>query len=119
MKRISRLVLVVPLIAAAAPTHRGALPAPQHRGPLPVPPIPPPHPPTDGAAPTPNEDVAAPPVQVTEGPTITPTIVRVPTFRNSYDPSLGYTTGSRWQDDPASDRRLTPSPGFNVLIPFK
>ena len=110
MKQILRLVLVVPLTVAAAPAHRR---------PLPVPPIPPAHPPTDGAAPTPDEDVAAPPVQTSEGPTITPRIVRAPTFHNSYDPSLGYATGSRWQDDPEEDRRLAPSPGFYVQIPFK
>jgi hypothetical protein len=119
MKRISRLVLVMPLIVAAAPTHRGALSVPHQRGPLPVPPIPPAHRPTDGAAPTPNVDVAAPPVQTSDGLTITPTIVRAPTFHNSYDPSLGYADGSRWQDDPSAERRLTPSPGFNVQIPFK
>ncbi len=110
MKRISHMVLVLPLILAAAPLHSR---------PLPVPPIPPAHPPTDGPAPIPNQNAAAPLVPESDGPKFTATILRAPTFHNSYDPSQGYAEGSRWQDDPAEDRRLTPSPGFNLQIPFK
>jgi hypothetical protein len=109
MKRISRLVLVLPLILAAAPAHPG---------PMPVPPIPPAHPPTDGPAPTPDQDAAAPSVPEFDGPRITPRILQAPSFHNSFDPSQGYVNGSRWKDDPLADRRL-PSPGFNLLIPFK
>jgi hypothetical protein len=110
MRRIGYLVLVVPLIVGAAPARHT---------PLPVPPIPPAHPPTDGRAPTPDQDAAAPSVPETDGLRITPRLLQAPTSRNSFDPSLGYVDGSRWQDDPLADRRLMPSPGFNVLIPFK
>jgi hypothetical protein len=132
------LVVVLPLIVAAAPSHPGSLPVPPtqfakdrkpvaahakplpvHARPFPVPPIPPAHPPTDGPAPTPDQDAAAPPQPESDGPRFTPTILQVPTFHNSYDPSQGYVSGSRWQDDPLADRRLTPSPGFNLEIPLK
>jgi hypothetical protein len=138
MKRISHLVLVLPLILAAAPLHSRQLPLPArqvpgdpkplpahakplpvHARPRPVPPIPPAHLPTDGAAPTPNQDAAAPPVPEFDGPKFTPTILRAPTFHNGFDPSQGYVNGSRWQDDPSENRRMMPSPGFNLEIPFK
>jgi hypothetical protein len=110
MKQVRILVLVAPLLVGAAPAHPG---------PLPVPPIPPAHLPTDGRAPTPDPDLAPPSVQESEGPRITPRILRAPSFHNSFDPSQGYVDGSRWQDDPVGDRRLLPSPGLNLLIPFK
>ncbi len=129
MKGISSLVVLLPLILAAAPVHPG---------PLPVPPIPPAYPPADGAAPSqdqaaaapgalalvgpapiPDENAAAPIALESDHPKITPHFIRAPSFHNSYDPSQGYITGSRWQDDPAEDRRPTPSPGINVVIPFK
>jgi hypothetical protein len=138
MKRISHLVVLLPLILAAAPLHSGPLPVPPkhlpedpkplpanakplpvHARPFPVPPIPPAHPPTDGPAPMPNQDAAAPLVPQSDGPKFTPTILRAPTFHNSFDPSQGYVNGSRWQDDPSADRRLAPAPGFNFEIPFK
>jgi hypothetical protein len=110
MTRIGRLVLGLPLILAAAPVHRG---------PFPVPPIPPALPSGGEPAPTPDQNAAAPAAPVSDGVRITPRLLQAPTFHNSYDPSQGYLSGSRWQDDPAEDRRLTPSPGFNVVIPFK
>ena len=138
MTRISHLVVVLPLIVAAAPTHSGSLPVPGkhllgdrksvaahatalpvHARPFPVPPIPPAHPPTDGPAPIPDQDAAAPREPESDGPKFTPTIVRAPTFHNGFDPSMGYVNGSRWQDDPSEDRRVMPSPGFNFEIPLK
>lgn len=120
MKQLSHLLVLLPLILAAAPVHPR---------PLPVPPIPPAYPPTDGAAPPalalvgpapiPDEDAAAPIAPESDDPKITPQFLRAPSFHNSYDPSQGYTRGSRWQDDTAEDRRPTPLPGINVVIPFK
>jgi hypothetical protein len=119
MMRISHFVLMLPLILGAAPTHPTHPTNPTHPGPLPVPPIPPAHPPTDGPAPTPDQYATAPSVPQPEGPRITPRILRVPSFNSSLDPSQGFGSGSRWQDDSSADRRLMPSPGFNFLIPFK
>lgn len=110
MNRIGHLVLALPLILAAAPTHPG---------PLPLPPIPPAQPPTDGPAPIPDRDATPPSAPALEGPRIVPQLVRVPTYQSDFDRSEGYTHGSRMQEDPAEDRRLTPSPGFNLQIPFK
>ncbi len=109
MKRIGRLALALPLVLAAAPVHRG---------PLPLPPIPPAHPPTDGPAPTPNRDATPASAPPSEGPRIMPWLVRVPSYQNDFDRSEGFIGGSRLQEDPL-DRRLTPSPGFNLQIPFK
>jgi hypothetical protein len=110
MNAISRLVLVLPLILAAAP---------KHVRPLPVPPIPPAHRPTDGPAPTPDRDAAAPSAPSSDGPKLTPRIVQVPTYQNTFDRSEGYITGSRATEDFAADRRLMPSPGFYFQVPFK
>jgi hypothetical protein len=109
MKRISHLVLALPLILAAAPTHPGSFP---------LPPIPPAQPPTDGPAPIPDRDATPPSAPALEGPRIMPRLVRVPTYQNDFDRSEGYINGSHLQLDP-TDRRLTPSPGFSLQIPFK
>jgi len=103
------MALALPLVLTAAPVPRG---------PLPLPPIPPAHPPTDGPAPTPDRDTNSPSPPQSEGPKIVPRLVRVPTYQNDFDRSEGYVGGSRLQEDP-TDRRLTPSPGFNLQIPFK
>jgi hypothetical protein len=107
--RISQLGLALPLILAAAPMHRGALP---------IPPIPPDRSPTDGPAPIPDRDAAPPSTPPSEGTRIVPRLVRVPTYANEFDQSEGYINGSRLQQHP-SDRRIAPSPGFNLQIPFK
>lgn len=109
MKRIGRLALALPLVLGAAPVHRL---------PLPLPPIPPAHPPTDGPAPTPDRDATPASAPRSEGPRIMPRLVRVPSYQKDFDRSEGYIGGSRQQEDP-SDRRLMPSPGFNLEIPFK
>jgi hypothetical protein len=102
------------LVAAAAP--KGSHPAP-YAAPLPLPPIPPAQPPTDGPAPLPNREAAAPVPVPTDGLTITPRIVRAPNY-TEFDQSQGYVAGSR-RDEDTSDRRLIPSPGFNLKMPFK
>jgi hypothetical protein len=109
MNRGIWLALVAPLVLAAAPAPRGSLP---------LPPIPPAHPPTDGPAPMPDRDASAPQAPAFEGPTITPRVVRIPTF-NNLDPSQGYISGSRLQEDAEADRRLTLSPGLNLRLPFR
>jgi hypothetical protein len=109
VKRITGLVLALPLILAAQPASRDALP---------IPPIPPDQQQVDGPAPTPDRDAAPPSAPPSEGARIVPRVVRVPTYANDFDRSQGYLNGSRQQQEP-SDRRVAPSPGFNLLIPFK
>ncbi len=109
MKRIGRLVLALPLILAAAPAYRELFP---------LPPVPPAEPATDGPAPVPDRDAVSPSAPSSEGPRLVPRLVRVPTYGNDFDRSEGYITGSHLREDP-SDRRLAPSPGFNLQIPFK
>jgi hypothetical protein len=108
MKRLSWAMLILPLSLAAAPAHQGALP---------IPPIPPDQLPTDGPAPTPDRDAAPPSTPPSEGTRIVPRLVRVPTYANDFDRSEGYINGSRLQQD--SDRRIAPSPGFDLQIPIK
>lgn len=103
-------LLVLPLIAAAAPA-----PSP----PLPVPPIPPSQSSADGPAPVPNRDALPPrPSSDPTGPTLRPTLLQVPTYQNTFDPSKGYVSGSRLQED-QTDRKLTPSPGVSLAIPLR
>ncbi len=105
MTRIGLVVLTV-LLAAASPPHR----------PLPL--MPPPPLPTDGQGPTPDRDASAPAAPSTDDPRLTAQFVQVSTYRDTFDQSLGCTTGSRRQED-SSDRRLMPSPGVRLLVPFK
>jgi hypothetical protein len=107
--QMMRIVLLLPLLLAAAP-------APQR--PLPLPPIPPAFPPTDGPAPTPDLDAVLPSAPSSEGPRVSPQFVRVPTYPSSFDSDNGYVSGSRQQEDP-SNRRLLPSPGFTLELPFE
>jgi hypothetical protein len=95
------------LAAATAPTR-----------PLPIPPIPPLHRSVDGPAPVPDPDATAPRLPQTADPTITPRLLRLPTYQNTFDPSQGYLNGSRVEEDP-TDRRLVPSPGVALTIPIK
>jgi hypothetical protein len=107
MKRIGLAVLTV-LLAAASPSHK----------PLPLPPTPPPPLPTDGRAPTPDRDASAPVAALSDDPRLTAQFVQVPTYRDNFDQSQGYTNGSRLQED-SLDRRLMPSPSINLQVPFK
>jgi hypothetical protein len=109
MKPGGWLALAVPFILAAAPAPGGSLP---------LPPIPPAHPPNEGPAPTPDRDAAAPLPPSSDGPTIAPRFLRVPSYQHNFDQSQGYVSGSRREEDP-SDRRLLPAPGFNLRVPLK
>ena len=109
MKRIG-FVLLTLLLAAASPSHRPL--------PLPLPPIPPPPLPTDGQAPMPDRDASAAAPPSSDDPRLITQFVRVPTYEDNFDRSLGYTTGSRRQED-ALDRRSMRSPGIHFQVPFK
>ena len=109
MKRGCFLLLTLTSVAAAAPPPHGSLP---------LPPIPPAHQPTDAPAPTPDRDAVAPATPPSDRPRLTPRFVQVPTWQRNFDPSQGYTSGSRLQEDP-SDRRLMPSPGIELQVPFR
>lgn len=100
-------LLAVLLMAAA--------PAPSR--PLPIPPIPPPQR-DEAPAPVPDPDAAPPPQPEATGPTVVPRFLHVPTYQNQFDPSAGYVTGSRVQED-QTDRRLAPSPGVRLEIPLR
>jgi len=109
VKRLILLALALSLTLAAAPVHES---------PLPIPPIPPDERPTDGPAPIPDRDAALPSEPAPETTRIVPRLVRVPTYATDFDRSEGYISGSHHQLDP-SDRRATPSPGFDLQIPFR
>jgi len=91
--------------------------APDPPRPLPIPPIPPFQPNVE-PAPVPDRDAQAPPQPQQPGPKIVPRLLRVPTFHSDFDPSMGFVSGSHVTEDQA-DRRLTPSPGFVLQIPFR
>jgi hypothetical protein len=101
MVRWLALVLVMTATAAA--------PAPN----LPVPPIPPANPPRYLAAPVPNVDARAPSPVSQEGAQLSPYLFRY----NNYDPSVGYTPGSRVQT--SDDRKILPVPGFTLRVPIQ
>lgn len=101
-------LLVLSTVLAAAP-----VPNP----PLPVPPTPPPRSSADEPAPVPNRDAVPPLPPDRSGPTLRPTLLRLPTYQNQFDPSQGYISGSRLEED-QSDRKFTPSPGFSLEIPL-
>jgi hypothetical protein len=109
MRFRGRLLLLLPLLFAAAP-------APAQK--LPTPPIPPAHDPADGPAPIPDREAAPPSSPQATGVTIKPTLLRVPTYQNQFDPSQGYVDGSRIQED-QTDRRPIPSPGLSLAIPLR
>jgi hypothetical protein len=66
----------------------------------------------------PDRDASAPAPPSSDDPSLTARFVRLPTYQDDFDQSQGYTTGSRRQED-ASDRRLMPSPGIHLQVPFK
>lgn len=109
--RLAALPLMLPLMLLVMAA------APDPPRPLPIPPIPPAAPAAE-PAPIPDRDAAAPPAQQDAGPKIVPRLVRVPTYHSDFDPSLGYVSGSHVTED-QSDRKLTPSPGFSLQIPFR
>jgi len=79
---------------------------------LPEPPIPPDQPPADQAAPVPNPDAHAPVAPGPAGTRVRPEMFR----KGTYDPSLGYATGSRYQDN--EERKLIQTPGMRLLMPI-
>ena len=80
---------------------------------LPVPPVPPANPPADEAAPVPNADAHPPAVRLTEGLSVNVRLYRA----KSYDPSLGFAPGSRYQS--TEDRKPIQTPGLSVSVPLK
>ena len=80
---------------------------------LPVPPTPPPHPPVDEIAPVPNFDARAPIAPVSEKTTVDVRLYRART----YDPSVGFVPGSRYQTN--EDRKPIQTPGFSVSVPLR
>lgn len=80
---------------------------------LPIPPVPPTNQPLDHAAPVPNIDARAPVVAQSEGPTVDVRLYRART----YDSSVGFVPGSRYQS--SEDRKPIQTPGFVVSVPLK
>lgn len=80
---------------------------------LPEPPIPPDQPPADQAAPVPNPDAHAPAATGTARTQVRPEMFR----KGTYDPSLGYATGSRYQDN--EDRKVIQTPGVRLMMPLQ
>jgi|SRR6185437_3542506 len=80
---------------------------------LPVPPIPPAQPPRSIAAPVPNSDFHAPVPLAETGPTVGLKFYRAQT----YDPSMGFGPGARYQT--SEDRKPIQTPGFLVNVPLK
>lgn len=82
-------------------------------GEVPTPPIPPENPRVGEAAPVPDVDAAAP-----VSPASEKTSVFVKLYRNrTYDPSVGFVPGSRYQT--SEDRKPIQTPGFSVSVPLK
>ncbi len=80
---------------------------------LPVPPIPPANAPLADSAPVPNIDVHGPVAKVSEEPTVDVKVYPAKT----YDPSLGFAPGSRYQT--TEDRKPVQTPGLIVSVPLK
>lgn len=80
---------------------------------LPIPPPPPAHPPSGETAPVPNLDVHAPIAPVSDEPRVDVRMFRA----RSYDPSLGFAPGSRYQS--SEDRKAIQTPGFSINVPLR
>lgn len=80
---------------------------------LPVPPIPPFNAPADHAAPVPNIDARVPAAPYSAEPSVDVRLYRART----YDPSVGFVPGSRYQN--SEDRKPIQTPGFVVSVPLK
>jgi hypothetical protein len=88
-----------------------ATPAPAAE--LPLPPVPPAQVSRSLAAPVPDSDLQAPPGLPDTAPTVGLKLYRAQTF----DQSLGFTPGSRYQT--SEDRKPIQTPGFSVSVPLK
>jgi hypothetical protein len=80
---------------------------------LPIPPIPPEHPPLADTAPMPNADAQAPVVAASNEPSFDVRLYRA----RPYDPGMGFTPGSRYQD--SEERKAIQTPGFSINVPLK
>jgi hypothetical protein len=79
---------------------------------LPVPPSPPAHPPSGEIAPVPDFDAHAPIAPISDQPTVDVRLYRART----YDPSLGFAPGSRYQT--SEDRKPIQTPGLSISVPL-
>jgi hypothetical protein len=80
---------------------------------LPVPPLPPPYQPTTEVAPVPNLDAQAPVTRRPDQASLNVKFYRAPL----YDPSLGFSPGSRYQS--SEDRKPIQTPGFSLSVPIQ
>ena len=80
---------------------------------LPVPPQPPARPPSGDTAPVPNLDAHAPVAPVSDAPSVAVRMFRART----YDPSVGFAPGSRYQS--SEDRKMIQTPGFSINVPLR
>ncbi|WP_428485853.1 hypothetical protein [Rhodopila sp.] len=80
---------------------------------LPLPPLPPDDVPVTEIAPVPDRDVAAPIAPPSEQPSLNVKMYR----SKSYDPSLGFTPGSRYQS--SEDRKAIQTPGLSLSVPLR
>jgi hypothetical protein len=102
--RIPALLLLTGLLAAAAPAEDSGLP---------VPPLPPEHPPGDVAAPIPNLDAHGPVIAASKEAQVGVELYRA----QHYDPSRGFTPGSRFQS--SEDRKPIQTPGLSIRFPLQ
>jgi hypothetical protein len=80
---------------------------------LPVPPIPPALPPVTEVAPVPNPDAEAP-----AAPSSNQTSLNMKFYQvKLYDPSLGFTPGSHYQNP--EERKPLQTPGFSLSVPLQ
>jgi hypothetical protein len=79
---------------------------------LPVPPIPPRVPPLADAAPVPNVNAEAPVRPDSNGPSVNVRLYRAKT----YDPSVGFVPGSRFES--TEDRKAIQTPGLSIDVPL-
>ena len=78
--------------------------------PLPIPPVPPPM--TTDTAPVPNKETSAPLSTAGQKPTVAVRLYR----SRPYDPSMGFTPGSRYQS--TEDRKPIQTPGLSLSLPL-
>ena len=82
-------------------------------GDLPLPPVPPDHAPVADIAPIPDREAAEPAAPASEEPNVNVKMYR----SNSYDPSLGFAPGSRYQS--SEDRKAIQTPGLSLSVPLR
>jgi hypothetical protein len=80
---------------------------------FPVPPVPPDLPPLADAAPVPDINAKAPVTPASDQPSVNVRLYRAKT----YDPSVGFVPGSRYQT--SEDRKPIQTPGFSISVPLK